>query len=280
MLELRCLATIRLWHCHSQLRETGTTDEFRDNWAMIYTPDLAVGVWVGNADNSPMVNTTGLTGAAPIWHDFMVQAIDKIKGGNPTPFYRPADIVDRIICTVSGTEPSGSCPSQRGEVFAADQPPLPASQDLWAKVMVDTWTNLRASSMCSNFTKEMEVINVTDPSARSWLTQSDQGRAWAEEMGFNTLWWLPPTGNAQRAIRAPCWLSHPPRANDYQQSIGYFRPGGCPADFSVFRLEWGLGDKPEAWYLLERRNTPVTQPEKYIPGICWQSLKILLPQQA
>ena len=51
--------------------KTGTTNDFRDNWTLGYTPDLAVGVWVGNADYTPMQNTTGLTGAAPIWADFM-----------------------------------------------------------------------------------------------------------------------------------------------------------------------------------------------------------------
>ena len=55
--------------------KTGTTDDFRDNWTVGYTTQLVTGVWVGNADNSPMRGTTGLTGAAPIWHDFMEYAL-------------------------------------------------------------------------------------------------------------------------------------------------------------------------------------------------------------
>ena len=47
--------------------KTGTTDDVKDNWTVGYTPDVAVGVWVGNNDGAPMVNTSGLTGAAPIW---------------------------------------------------------------------------------------------------------------------------------------------------------------------------------------------------------------------
>ncbi len=54
--------------------KTGTTNDFRDNWTVGYTPDLAVGVWVGNADYTQMQNTTGLTGAAPIWSEFMKYA--------------------------------------------------------------------------------------------------------------------------------------------------------------------------------------------------------------
>lgn len=51
--------------------KTGTTNDFRDNWTVGYTPGLAVGVWTGNTDNSEMVNVSGLSGAAPLWSDYM-----------------------------------------------------------------------------------------------------------------------------------------------------------------------------------------------------------------
>ena len=51
--------------------KTGTTDNFRDNWTVGYTRNVAVGVWVGNSDGRPMVNTSGVTGAAPIWNQVM-----------------------------------------------------------------------------------------------------------------------------------------------------------------------------------------------------------------
>jgi membrane peptidoglycan carboxypeptidase len=54
--------------------KTGTTDDFRDNWTMGYTTDFVMGVWVGNDNNAPMVNVTGVQGAAPIWHDSMLEA--------------------------------------------------------------------------------------------------------------------------------------------------------------------------------------------------------------
>lgn len=48
--------------------KTGTTDDIRDNWTLGYTRNVVVGVWVGNSDGAPMVNSSGLTGAAPIWN--------------------------------------------------------------------------------------------------------------------------------------------------------------------------------------------------------------------
>ncbi len=51
--------------------KTGTTSDWRDNWTVGYTRYLVAGVWAGNSDGHPMRNTSGLTGAAPIWNDFM-----------------------------------------------------------------------------------------------------------------------------------------------------------------------------------------------------------------
>jgi penicillin-binding protein 1A len=54
--------------------KTGTSNDFRDNWTIGYTPDMVVGVWAGNNDNSPMHNVTGVDGAAPIWHETLLLA--------------------------------------------------------------------------------------------------------------------------------------------------------------------------------------------------------------
>ncbi|MBZ0276300.1 MAG: transglycosylase domain-containing protein, partial [Anaerolineae bacterium] len=48
--------------------KTGTTNDVKDNWTMGYTHNVTVGVWVGNSRGEPMVNSSGLTGAAPIWN--------------------------------------------------------------------------------------------------------------------------------------------------------------------------------------------------------------------
>lgn len=49
--------------------KTGTTNDIKDNWTLGYTRNVVVGVWVGNANGDPMVNSSGLTGAAPIWNE-------------------------------------------------------------------------------------------------------------------------------------------------------------------------------------------------------------------
>ena len=51
--------------------KTGTTDQVKDNWTVGYTRNVAVGVWVGNSDGNRMINTSGVTGAAPIWNQVL-----------------------------------------------------------------------------------------------------------------------------------------------------------------------------------------------------------------
>jgi len=105
--------------------KTGTTNNFRDNLTVGYTPDLVVGVWVGNSDNSPMRGVSGITGAAPIWKQIMEEAL----AGQPArDFPPPPGIVGVEICQDGGRLPSPSCPRRRIEHFSADQLPLPADE--------------------------------------------------------------------------------------------------------------------------------------------------------
>ena len=54
--------------------KTGTTSDFKDNWTVGYTSDYVIGVWAGNDNGDPMINVSGVDGAAPIWHDSMLMA--------------------------------------------------------------------------------------------------------------------------------------------------------------------------------------------------------------
>ncbi|MBC7074117.1 transglycosylase domain-containing protein [Candidatus Parcubacteria bacterium] len=57
--------------------KTGTTQNFKDLWTVGYVPSLAVGVWVGNNDNSPTLKEPGVFTAGPIWHEFLEKVLPK-----------------------------------------------------------------------------------------------------------------------------------------------------------------------------------------------------------
>ena len=110
--------------------KTGTSNDFRDNWALGYTPGLVVGVWSGNTDNRPMRDSSGLLGAAPIWNRIMqsvyadagMQAQLNVNGQPPPPeFPRPAGIEELPVCLPAGTGGS-SCTAARTDLFIVGGP--------------------------------------------------------------------------------------------------------------------------------------------------------------
>ena len=88
--------------------KTGTTYEFRDNWTVGFTPDRAVGVWVGNARAEPMLGLLGVDGAAPVWRD----VIEAATADHPVrPFEPPPTVVRAAVCAPTGLLPGPHCPS-------------------------------------------------------------------------------------------------------------------------------------------------------------------------
>lgn len=59
--------------------KTGTTNDYRDAWIIGYTPNLVVGTWAGNNDNSPMVKRVSGLVVAPIWRAVMDRILDKFS---------------------------------------------------------------------------------------------------------------------------------------------------------------------------------------------------------
>jgi membrane peptidoglycan carboxypeptidase len=96
--------------------KTGTTNDIRDNWTVGYTPSYAVGVWVGNNDNSSMSKVaSGITGAAPIWNRLMSFVL-KIKGKQDEPPQKPDNVVAMQIDALGGGLPKDGQPT-RSEYF-------------------------------------------------------------------------------------------------------------------------------------------------------------------
>jgi 1A family penicillin-binding protein len=77
--------------------KTGTTDNYRDGWTVGYTPDLVVGVWTGNTDNTPMKNVYGASGAGVIWNKVMIDVHAYLKLP-PRPFPVPPGIRRGEVC--------------------------------------------------------------------------------------------------------------------------------------------------------------------------------------
>ena len=93
-------------HPHVAVK-TGTTQNLRDNWAIGYTPDYVVSVWVGNNNNSPMSYVaSGVTGASPIWNKIMSFLLKDLPDKE---FPQPEDLKRIEICPLTNTLPCEGC---------------------------------------------------------------------------------------------------------------------------------------------------------------------------
>jgi len=144
--------------------KTGTTTDFRDNWTVGYTPNLVTGVWVGNADNSPMVEVSGISGAGPIWHEFMRRAL---LGQPELEFAVPEGLVRAEVCALSGLLPTEYCPKTRWEWFIEGTVPI-ESDTFFRPFTLDRRTGLLADETTPPEEREERVYLILPPEAQDW----------------------------------------------------------------------------------------------------------------
>ncbi|MBI3973405.1 MAG: PBP1A family penicillin-binding protein [Chloroflexi bacterium] len=110
--------------------KTGTTNDYKDSLTIGYTPSLVAGVWVGNTDNSPMLQVAGSLGAGYIWKEFM----DTTFKGRPIErFEVPSGATRGRICSgtdlfMPGTTPTCSVGAGAYTVTSAGAASSPAAR--------------------------------------------------------------------------------------------------------------------------------------------------------
>ena len=98
--------------------KTGTTDGYRDAWFIGYTPDMAIGVWVG-FDDERALKLTGALAALPIWSELALRLIPR----DSPDFEAPVGVIQRKIDPKSGQLATSQCPEKRVEFFIAGTEP-------------------------------------------------------------------------------------------------------------------------------------------------------------
>ena len=136
--------------------KTGTSQAYHDNWTIGYTRHVTVGVWVGNFDRTPLKSSTGVTGAAPIFHAVMLAATKRLRGAidgleQATIVEPPEGLQTREVCALSGMAANAWCPSRQRER-------LPAGKDLPC-----SWHHL----------SDEGLVVVWPPQYRQWSTENE-----------------------------------------------------------------------------------------------------------
>lgn len=243
--------------------KTGTTDNSKDNWTIGYTPNLLVGVWVGNSDGRPMKKTSGLTGAGPIWHSFMTEALQSLPEEE---FKRPPGLVQVEVCRatgmvatphcaeteeqvaletlcklVSGYQNVADCGGTYLEYFIAGTEPT-EKDTFFVPIEIHRETGQRAAPQTPRDQIEERVFFEIPLEARDW----------AQQEGIP----LPPTEVHIPVPVAPLAISWPQPGRPVRSLLEIRGNVNIP-NFTWYRVEFGSGREPERWTTLD---PPQTQP--------------------
>lgn len=116
--------------------KTGTTEDYTNAWFVGYSPDLVASVYVGYDDKKKRVGLTGGDIAAPIWGQFMEEAL---KGTKATDFVVPDGVVQEQVCTTDGLKASAlSSRTMSAYFIQGTEPRIPCFGDFWWKKPADS----------------------------------------------------------------------------------------------------------------------------------------------
>ncbi|MFH1484976.1 MAG: PBP1A family penicillin-binding protein [Chloroflexota bacterium] len=218
--------------------KTGTTNDWRDNWTVGYAPQLVVGVWVGNADNSQMYESYGSSAAAPIWNRFMETALENTP---QKPFEVPSGIVRAVVCSVSGLKPTPHCPNTKFDIFLEGTVPNKPC-DVHQVFRIDKATGKLATSATPPQDIVEETFLVLPPEANDWMEDNK----------------IPPPPTEYSSARAPLVSITSPQPGSFVKGNITITGSAQSDEFARYRLEYGTGLSPQQWQPLgPQKDSPV-----------------------
>lgn len=210
--------------------KTGTTNDFRDNWTIGYTPQITTGVWVGNTDDSPMLDMPAILGAAPIWHAIMEYAH---QGLPSEAWQRPSDIIEMTVCQTSGLLATPYCPT-RQELFKKGTEPH-QSDTVYQPFAVNRDTGLLATVYTPPDVVEQRIYEVLPPEAADWARENN----------------IPQPPTAYDTVNAPSLTGDvvisDPKPFTYIRGVVAIQGYARDSNFRLYRLDYGPGLNPSQW---------------------------------
>jgi len=221
--------------------KTGTTTNFHDNWTLGYTPDIVVGVWVGNANHEPMRGVTGLSGAGPIWHQFIRESLTGIP---ESWFSLPDGLVKEEVCSLSGLLPTEACPYTKTEWFIDGTEPK-IQDDVYKKIWIDSLTN----TVASEFTPPENRFPITA------LNLPPQAHPWARSHGLSLVEDL----NYSDGENFQVWEAFPLQITS-------------PGDQSTYLLSNNLDPNTQRLHIEVVASIQLDQVNIWVDGNLWKSI--------
>ncbi len=215
--------------------KTGTTNNFRDNWTVGFTPQLVTAVWVGNNDNEPMEDVTGLSGAAPIWNEVMSYYHQDLPVVN---WEEPPGLTRVGVDALSGLLPGDHTQRTVTEIFLEGTEPT-QRDNVHQAFRVNRENGKLATAYTPPELVEERVYEIYPPVAADWVRENGIPQ--------------PPTeydDSIGPAVNLGPVAIINPRPYEYVQG-GVVITGNAQIDgFQLYRMEYGKGLNPSEWIQL------------------------------
>jgi penicillin-binding protein 1C len=176
--------------------KTGTSSDWRDNWAFGYTSEWTVGTWVGRAGGGGMDRVSGTNGAILALREILFF----LENGRPDrtfaeEFPPPPGMCERTICALSGMQAGPDCPETLNDWFHAEDP-NGASCTWHRRIALDAVSGNLARPCTPEDRVRNVVFTVPDlpepGAARIIPWNSEAFLLWCADRG----WPVPPTASA------------------------------------------------------------------------------------
>ncbi len=219
--------------------KTGTSYGHRDAWCIGYSPELTIGVWLGNFDGKGASMMSGADAATPI-----LFALFTALTGQDTHrwFAKPEQLKTREVCTLSGAPVSPHCSTHKGDVYIPGISPI-ATCTIHKRVSIDEATGYSLCSHCRSLDKTESQNGYKTVIFEEWPAEA---ATWLAENGF-AVPVLPehnPLCNGAIAGTAPVILS------PTEDTVYYIRPG-IPLENQKIRLSASASNRTQElfWFL-------------------------------
>ena len=212
--------------------KTGTTQFYTDGWAVGYTPQYSVAVWVGDPDGEEVMNTAGVTVAGPLWRRIM----NYLHEGLPVEgFSRPPGLVSVVVDTTSGLLPTEYSPSRSQELFVEGSEPS-ETDNVHQPYSICMESGQLATPYCPRGSVHTRVYSVYPPEAADWMRETGVAQPPRRHCPIHG----PSLAAVPVAITGPTLYE---RVKGTVPITGNAAPGG----FERYWLQYGPGMAPTQW---------------------------------
>ncbi|MGZ3454761.1 MAG: penicillin-binding protein 1C [Polyangiales bacterium] len=159
--------------------KTGTSKGYRDNWAVGYSSEITVGVWVGNFDGAPMHDVSGIAGAGPIFQAVMDAAMRTrvakslaLTGASVT--VDGTELVRVEVCALSGHRAGPSCTHKVHDYVPASSADALPFCEMHLPLRIDRKNGLRAGPACTDADTEVRIYERLPSEYVAWASAANR----------------------------------------------------------------------------------------------------------